>query len=77
MKEYDRNPYHLVSFLMEERPPAGPFLSDQKGAKESVKEGDSISPSLTILPLKRPNTGGLRPPYWMYPLGAFDCRALQ
>ena len=35
-----------------------------------------VPPSLTILPLKRPSTGGLRPPYWMYPLGLFYCYAV-
>ena len=49
-----------------ERPPAGPFLNDQKGAKESVKEGDFDFPLLDNPPLKTTNTGGLRPPYWMY-----------
>ena len=29
-----------------ERPPAGPFLNDQKGAKESVKEGDCRRPKV-------------------------------
>ena len=28
-----------------------------------------VPASLTIHPLKRPSTGGLRPPYWMYPRG--------
>ena len=41
----------------------------RKGRKSQSRRGISISPSLTIHPLKRPNTGGLRPPYWMYPLG--------
>ena len=35
-----------------ERPPAGPFLNDQKGAKESVKEGDFDFPLLDNPPLK-------------------------
>ena len=30
-------------------PPAGPFLNDQKGAKESVKEGDGVAASCTSL----------------------------
>ena len=33
-------------------PPGGPFLNDQKGAKESVKEGDSDFPLLDNPPLK-------------------------
>ena len=33
-------------------PPAGPFLNDQKGAKESVKEGDFDFPLLDNPPLK-------------------------
>ena len=41
----------------------------RKGRKSQSRRGISISTSLTILPLKRPSTGGLRPPYWMYPLG--------
>ena len=31
--------------------------------------GSCWVPALTILPLKRPSTGGPRPPYWMYPPG--------
>ena len=41
----------------------------RKGRKSQSRRGISISPSLTIHPLKRPSTGGLRPPYWMYPRG--------
>ena len=39
-------------------PPGGPFLNDQKGAKESVKEGDSDFPLLDNPPLKTANQGG-------------------
>ena len=38
--------YKVLSVLREERPPAGPFLNDQKGAKESVKEGDCRRPKI-------------------------------
>lgn len=38
------NQFHSISDG--ERPPAGPFLNDQKGAKESVKEGDCRRPKV-------------------------------
>ena len=38
-----------ITFWGGERPPAGPFLSDQKGAKESVKEGDGVAASCASL----------------------------
>ena len=41
--------YKVLSVLREERPPAGPFLNDQKGAKESVKEGDGVAASCASL----------------------------
>ena len=47
---------------MEERPPAGPFLNDQKGAKESVKEGDFDFPLLDNPPLKTTNQRGAAAP---------------
>ena len=49
--------YKVLSVLREERPPAGPFLNDQKGAKESVKEGDFDFPLLDNPPLKTTNQG--------------------
>ena len=45
-------PRRISLFLMGERPPASPFLNDQKGAKESVKEGDFDVPLLDNPPLK-------------------------
>ena len=47
---------------MEERPPAGPFLNDQKGAKESVKEGDFDFPLLDNPPLETTKHRGNRDP---------------
>ncbi len=38
-----------ITFWVGERPPAGPFLNDQKGAKESVKEGDGVAASCASL----------------------------
>ena len=43
-------------------PPAGPFLSGQKGAKEPVKAGDSDFPRLNNPPLKTAKKGELRFP---------------
>ena len=45
---------------MEAMPPAGPFLHDEKGAKESAGEGFRF-PSPAPL-LKTTNQGGLRSP---------------
>ena len=45
-------PRRISLFLMGERPPASPFLNDQKGAKESVKEEDFDFPLLDNPPLK-------------------------
>ena len=56
-----------------ERPPAGPFLNDQKGAKESVKEGDFDFPLLDNPPLKTTkHRGELRLP----PIGSTPQAAL-
>ena len=43
-------------------PPAGPFLSGQKGAKEPVKAGDSDFPRLNNPPLETAKKGELRFP---------------
>ena len=43
-------------------PPAGPFLNDQKGAKESVKEGDFDFPLLDNLPLETTKHRGAASP---------------
>ena len=52
-------------------PPAGPFLNDQKGAKESVKEGDFDFPLLDNPPLETTkHRGDCGPPYWKYPPGS-------
>ena len=42
-----------------------------KYAKRPLGRGGFRFPPLpkNLLPLKRPDTGGLRPPYWMYPPG--------
>ena len=45
-----------------ERPPAGPFLNDQKGAKESVKEGDFDFPILDNPPLETTKHRGAAAP---------------
>ena len=42
-------------------PPAGPFLNDQKGAKESVKEGDFDFPLLDDPPLETTYRGAAAP----------------
>ena len=43
-------------------PPADPFLSGQKGAKEPVKAGDSDFPRLNNPPLETAKKGELRFP---------------
>ena len=43
-------------------PPAGPFLSGQKGAKEPVKAGDADFPRLNNPPLETAKKGELRFP---------------
>ena len=53
-----------------ERPPAGPFLNDQKGAKESVKEGDFDFPLLDNPPLKTTKHRGAAAPLLDVPPGA-------
>ena len=52
-----------------ERPPAGPFLNDQKGAKESVKEGDFDFPLLDNPPLKTTKHRGAAAPLLDVPPG--------
>ena len=47
-------------------PPAGPFLSDEKGAKESAGKGDSDFPLPCTHPLKTTNQGGFGPPDWSF-----------
>ena len=44
------------------KPPAGPFLSGQKGAKEPVKAGDADFPRLNNPPLETAKKGELRFP---------------
>ncbi len=51
-------------------PPAGPFLNDQKGAKESVKEGDFDFPLLDNLPLETTKHRGAAAPLLDVPPGA-------
>ena len=59
-------------------PPAGPFLNDQKGAKESVKEGDLDFPLLDDPPLETTkHRGDCGPPYWKYPPGLFYSRVCK
>ena len=67
----------FISISNGERPPAGPFLNDQKGAKESVKEGDFDFPLLDNPPLKTTKHRGVAAPYWMYPRGAFYRRLIR
>ena len=52
------------------RPPAGPFLNDQKGAKESVKEGDFDFPLLDNPPLETTKHRGAAAPLLDVPPGA-------
>ena len=52
------------------RPPAGPFLNDQKGAKESVKEGDFDFPLLDNYPLETTKHRGASAPLLDVPPGA-------
>ena len=58
---------------MEERPPAGPFLNDQKGAKESVKEGDFDFPLLDNPPLKTTKHRGAAAPLLEVPPRLLYC----
>ena len=60
--------YKVFSVLREERPPAGPFLNDQKGAKESVKEGDFDFPLLDNPPLETTKHRGAAAPLLDVPL---------
>ena len=50
-------------------PPAGPFLTGQKGAKEPVRAGDSDFPRPDTPPLKTAKERGCGPPLWILPRG--------
>ena len=69
---------HSAAISDGERPPAGPFLNDQKGAKESVKEGDFDFPLLDNPPLETTkHRGDCGPPYWKYPPKLFYSNVCQ
>ena len=58
-------------------PPAGPFLSGQKGAKEPVKAGDSDFPRLNNPPLETANQGGCGPPIGCTPQEGRVCQPIR
>ena len=55
-------------------PPAGPFLSDEKGAKESTGKGDSDFPLPCTHPLKTAKEGELRFPLFGISPRLFYCQ---
>ena len=57
-------------------PPAGPFLSGQKGAKEPVKAGDADFPRLNNPPLETAKKGELRFPLLGTSPGLFSWQML-